>query len=864
MRVARRGGAVLRRALIAAGLLSPAVALADPITAVAALAPIIGGTAAAFVVTNAVAIAFVGMTIAGAIDARRKARRAAAAQRASYNAGLQDRSVTALNATPPWRINYGRFTAGGDIIDVLTSDKTVTKEFGTAGSQSQNKPDAYKHLIVHLATHEIEEIHEVYIDGVAVGALDENGWATSGSFGSSEKVGRMSTFTTTITLSEPVFAVLSCYETDAGSPWVHSDVTPVLSNGNLTVTVPTGKTVTFNYTVEQSKSVVRIRKFLGAETQSAQSYLQSIAPNTDSTDHHLRGLACVVITLDLEEPRFQGGSNQITVDRSGKKLFDPRTGQTVFSSNPALVIRDFLTAEYGYQCTSDDIDDEYTIAAANACDVTISLTTGSSTVNGATYTCNGMVTTDGGLEAQLEELCESMAGAAVYGARWMIMAGAWTPPVTLPGGGGLTDADLDGQIEIVQAGPGVDEMFNGCRGTFVPRGSAQPTDADPYQNATFLAADGRALWNDFTLPFTDDKARAKNLFRIFTEKARIAQVIRYPAKLRAWPLRVGDRIPVSSAEYSFVERIYRVTDWQFGITSPVLLTMELDAPEVWDQADAATSNLTQNADLPNPWVVGEIAGFAATSSVSTMVKSGITGSLVARVLLSWTAIVDSYVKNPPGYVEIQWRRAAQDFQRLTWPGDQAEAELLGVNHGDRLIIRARAVNGIGGIGPWSYIAHTVTGPTTLGSVELSPGAATEIFRAEDNSGFLGTSGNTHVNDILDIDVEVDCAATIIVEGEFLADNDPGASGLIIFSRFSPIWKINSGSWTTGTGSPAMQQIRMLSNSNQEHRFPLFASYTIDVTAGSTLSAGIFFVDHVSSQVTGELWAARTRVELVKR
>lgn len=713
--------------LLFAGLLWPGVALADPITAVAALAPLIGGTAAAFIVTNFVTLAFIGIAAYGSVSARRKARRAAASQRAAYNASLQDRSVTALSATPPWRVNYGRFIAGGDIIDVLTSDKTVTKEFGFGGaSAEQTKPDAYKHLVIHLATHEIEAIHEVYIDGIAVGDLDADGWATGGDFAVDEDVGRMATFTTTTTLTEPVVDVLSCYETEGGSPWVHTDVTPVLTNGNLTVTVPTGKTVTFNYTIAKSKSTVRVRKFLGSDSQSAESYLQEIAPNTDSTGHHLRGIACVVVTLDLEEPRFQGGANQITIDRSGKKLYDPRTRLTEYSNNPALCVRDFLVGEYGYDCTDEDIDDEYTIAAANACDVVIPFTTGTSTSNGATFTCNGMVTTDGGLEAQLEELCESMAGSAVYGARWMIMAGAWTPPVTLPGGGGLTDADLDGQIEIVQAGPGVDELFSGCRGTFVPSDSSQPTDADPYQNATFLADDGRALWNDFTLPFTNTKARAKNLFRIFTERARIAQVIRYPAKLRAWPLRVGDRVLVTSEEYSFVERSYRVTDWQFGITSPVLLTLERDVPEVWDQADAATANLVANSNLPNPWLVAAITGLAASSSTSTMVKSGVAGSLVARVLLSWDDITDSYVKNSPGYIEILWRRAGQDFQRVTWPGDQENAEIVGVNDGDRLIIKVRAVNGIGGVGPWSYLAHTVNGPTTVGTVEIDEEAATAV------------------------------------------------------------------------------------------------------------------------------------------
>lgn len=735
---------MLKRALVAAGLLSPLAAHADPATIVFVLkssVEIFGFSvsvsslliASAFVVTS--------------INARRNQRKAAAAARAAYNAGVETRYITALSAAPPWRINYGRFTAGGDILDILTSDKTTTKEIVLPGgggygvSNVVTKPDAYKHLVIHLATHEIEAIHEVYIDGVAVGALDANGWATGSEFGSTQKAGRVARFTTTTTLTEPVVDVLSCYETDPGQPWVHTDVTPTLSGGNLIVTVPAGKTVTFNYTVNETKSTVRVMNFLGSDTQSLASYLQSIAPAVDSTASHFRGLACVVLTLDLEDQRFQGGSNQITIDRSGKKLYDPRTGLTTYSNNWALCVRDFLTGEYGYECTDADIDDEYTIAAANASDVQRQFTAGDVTFTGPTYTINGMITTDQPLEPQLQDLEEAGAGKAVYGGKWMIMAGAWTPPVTLPGGGGLTDADLDGQIEVVQAGPGVDELFNGCRGTLIPRGAAQPTDADPYQNPTFLAADGRPLWEDFTLPFTDDKARAKQLFRVFTERGRIAQVIRVPCKLRAWPLRVGDRVQGTFTEPPFVGTNFRVTDWQFGITSPVVLTLERDEPEVYDEADASTANLVANPNLPNPWVVAAMTGLTASSSASTMVKSGTSGSLVARVLLTWDAITDVYVKNSPGYIEILWRRANQDFQRITWPGDQASAEIVGVNDGDRLVIKVRAVNGIGGAGPWVYLAHTVNGPTTIATPQLGTEAATAV-RSTTASGvtITGRSG----------------------------------------------------------------------------------------------------------------------------
>ena len=52
----------------------------------------------------------------------------------------------------------------------------------------------------------------------------------------------------------------------------------------------------------------------------------------------------------------------------GKKVFDPRTGLTSFSSNPALCIRDYLLSDYGLGAALDEIDEASFIAAANLCD----------------------------------------------------------------------------------------------------------------------------------------------------------------------------------------------------------------------------------------------------------------------------------------------------------------------------------------------------------------------------------------------------------------------------------------------------------------------------------------------------------------
>jgi hypothetical protein len=750
-------------------------------------------------------IAFAAYSISQSARARKKARKAAAEARAQRIASLQDRNVTILSATPPWRVIYGRCITGGDVVAMFTSDKTATNEDGT----SYTRPDGLKHLVIEIAHHECEAIHEVFIQGTPIGAVDGNGWATGGAFFSTRTETRKTTVSagSFTDVAEPVVSVLNGYYYDP-SLSDNVSVTPTLSNGNTRITNPNGSNaITVDYTVSAGRPTIRYSKHLGTDSQTVDTYLNGVKPTEWTGLHRGRGRTYVTITMDLENQRFQGDPTSLfTFDVSGRKVYDPRTGITAWSDNPALCIRDWLTNLWGYNVTDADIDDTYTNAAANACDVSITLNDGSGDYTGKTFTCNGCFTTDQAKEAVKDDLEESMAGDVIYGAKWQIMAGAWTAPVTLPGGGGLTDDDLDGQIDIVQAGAPMDELINGLRGTYVPytvpvgtasgyqaNGShavnattialdtgsgtivagnsvsfagddnlyevttgiagagsiviqspgllravadntavsvyatpkATPVDfRPPYQNGTFVTADGVELWSDITLPFTNRAARCRNIARIMVERNRSSLVIRYPAKLRAWPLQVGDRITVNSAEYGFVDKVFRVTDWNFGLTSPVLLTLQEDAEEIYDLADAATADPTPNTALPSPWSVAALSGLAATSSSSTALKSN-AGVLVPRVSVTWTRTTDRYVIEG-GHIEVMWRDGSTPWVRQDEPGDANGAYIVGPKYGDRLVIKVRAVNGMGPgqAGPWSVIAHTVGGATSIGTTQLENLAVT--------------------------------------------------------------------------------------------------------------------------------------------
>lgn len=806
----------MRRALALLGLLlAPAAAWADPISLVAALAPYIGGAAAAAVVTYAGQALLVGLYVYGAARARRKARAAQAKARAEYNASLQDRSVTALQALPTWRIVPGRCITGGDIHAIFTTDKTGYREDGT----TYTRPDALKHLVIVFADHEIEAFHEFFLDGVAVGPLDGNGYCTSGEFYSARTDSRIAYLEGdgTVTVPQPVVSVLNAYvQTGYGEYYDVTDVSGSISlaSGNTVINGPANAIV--NYLVQADLGSVRIQQHLGTASQAVDSYLNGILPSKWTSTDRLLGKAYIVLTLDLENQRFQGAPPGITADISGRKVYDPRKDSTVaggsgsqrnndantwaWSDNPALAVRDYITAEWGVAAAQADVHEAYVIAAANACDarssaaaqskadtVTASASadtiifaaeqpytvgdgvrfTSTGTLPGglsagttyylvrgrdllnyglatsvanayagttlditsagtgthtctfydyATYKCNGAFNVqDGQREAVLDDLCESMGGNAWEGGQWEIVAAAWTATVM-----DLGDDDLAGQIEIVQADTPLEQLCNGVRGTFIPAGKSVPVEFDNYSNATFVSDDGQEHWDDIALPFVDTRFRARNLCRIRVETGRNGQIIRYPAKLKAWPLQRGDRVRVSSTEYGLSLKTYRVTDWQDAPTA-VILTLQEDDSAAYDLADAATSDATPNTGLGSPRVVQSVTLGTITSGDGIgYVNAG--GIWVPRVKVPWTALTDPYMADGAGRIVVLWRtpRDGTVWQRQEVLSSETSALLEGVREGDFIVVEVYARNALGDIGPSSFASHTVatTNNGTIGGGNL--------------------------------------------------------------------------------------------------------------------------------------------------
>lgn len=141
---------------------------------------------------------------------------------------------------------------------------------------------------------------------------------------------------------------------------------------------------------DKKERFLAVRLARGTAEQAADYQMTRIQTTYDpdfagelwGADHRLAGIAYAYIRYGFDQDKYPTGATAPTLVVRGKKVFDPRTSQTLWSNNPALIARDFLLdAKFGFGASAASIDDSEIIAAANVCDEQVPVAARSAEVN---------------------------------------------------------------------------------------------------------------------------------------------------------------------------------------------------------------------------------------------------------------------------------------------------------------------------------------------------------------------------------------------------------------------------------------------------------------------------------------------------
>lgn len=443
-------------------------------------------------------------------------------------------------------------------------------------------------------------------------------------------------------------------------------------------------------------NLVRVKKHLGATDQTADSDLVSEAANW-TTSHRLRGIAYVYVRLEFDADAFPSGIPNISAKVQGKKVFDPRTGTTVYSNNPALAIRDYLTdSTYGFGATASEIDDTAITTAANICEESVSLSGGGTEDR---YTINGTIDSANSPKQILENLLTSCGGIVTYqNGKFSLKAGKYVSPSLT-----LTESQMTSAYSL-QTRRSRRDNYNSVKGLFTPPDTNYiPTDYPAYSSSTFIAEDGGdTVYLDLDLPYTTSSATAQRLAKLALFRNRQQLTIGFACDLTAFDLKVGDTVQLTLDRLGFSSKVFEVAEWSltigevFGVD---LVLRELNS-QVYDWSAEETAFQLDNTTLPDPFDL-PAAGLSVTDELQAFNQKAVS------VLIANVSSSSVYAKQ----FEVQAKKSTDSEYISLGVSSSTKFELVDVEDGVDYDVRARIISGLGTRSPFSTVTHQVVGKT---------------------------------------------------------------------------------------------------------------------------------------------------------
>jgi hypothetical protein len=444
----------------------------------------------------------------------------------------------------------------------------------------------------------------------------------------------------------------------------------------------------------------RVQYKLGTDDQTAFTDLVSESGGKWTNDHRLQGVACAYIRLEFDADKFPNGVPNTSFVIRGKKVYDPRTDTTVWSSNSALCLGDYLTnSRYGLGAVyANEIDETQLIAAANICDEDINLA-GGGTEN--RYETNGVCDTSSTPETIINSILTSMAGKAVFsGGKWRIIPGAYYSPTLV-----FDEDDLRGGLKI-QSLVSRRENFNVVKGVFSNKtDNYVVTNFPSVSSATYVIQDNNEeVSKDIELGLTTSASMAQRIAKIDLLRARQQITVSMPLKLQGLKANVGDIVEINNTRMGWNQKPFEVTNllMAFGETVGVDLELREIVSDVFDWTTDEENPLdpAPNTDLPSAFVVT-----APGISISDEIR--IVNQQIATVLI---VEVSGTVPFQDRY-EVQAKKSTDTEFVSMGTSTSNRFELVFVEDSVFYDVRARTVNVLGVRSAYTTGSHQTVGQT---------------------------------------------------------------------------------------------------------------------------------------------------------
>jgi predicted nucleic acid-binding Zn-ribbon protein len=394
--------------------------------------------------------------------------------------------------------------------------------------------------------------------------------------------------------------------------------------------------------------LVSITKYLGTDAQTYSTLLAE-ADDTWGSNHRLRGVAYLAMRFKYDPDVFSS-IPEVQAVVKGRKVYDPETTTTVWSNNPALCLRDYLTnARYGKGLSSSLIDDTSFIAAKAFCNTTVTSSAGAGGSQ-KIFECNAVIDTDKNLFDNVRILLRGMRGLMPYsnGIYSLIIDKSESSSFD------LTPDNITSDLTVASAGKS--KKYNKVTVKFTNPEANWQSDtvfwppAGSTEETTFLSEDNnQELSTEITLPTITNYYSARDIARVACLTSRASDLsVKVTATSEALVIAAGDVVRLEQPSMGWVDdgvtdarQLFRVVGIQLVNTGEVKLTLQKYDSTIYTWDEGADEPTNQPTTLPDPSIAEPPTNLSVTGSANIAED----GTTIPYLAITWTAADDAFVSS---------------------------------------------------------------------------------------------------------------------------------------------------------------------------------------------------------------------------
>ncbi|HDS6496691.1 TPA: DUF1983 domain-containing protein [Proteus mirabilis] len=408
-----------------------------------------------------------------------------------------------------------------------------------------------------------------------------------------------------------------------------------------------------------------------------------------------RGLAWLRVTLTFDQEKFPYGLPNVKCEVWGKHLFDPRTGQTEWSNNGALVILDYY--RHYLKVPDTDIDFDSFKQAADLCDEKVSLPEGGFE---SRYTLNGAYDLNESPSSVLEAMHKCINAEPTFTAgKHGIQIGAYYGPAIKT----ITESQLIGTVTCTPE-TGLKDATNAVYGTFIDAEQLYTkTDFTPVIVDEWVKEDGLEIRENIDYRFVTSPYQAQRLARQYLRKKKAGRRVQLTMNLDGYAYRPGEVVLLALPSLGISGLEFRIAEWSFHALDGVALTLEEDGAYLYEDVIGKPFERPPFVSLPTGGVASPINLTFVPLAVSDIVQG----------TLSWQNVASDV-----RYNTVNILQNGKVIQSIQVPGERVD--INGLTRGTYRV-EVRAINVAGAMSAPAISDFAIQAPPAPIGVEITPG-----------------------------------------------------------------------------------------------------------------------------------------------